>query len=78
MAKPSKQTIASTTTPSNPTFFAEVNAIQSTQSSDNKKKGKGKNKKPINQQEKPNPTASNKNNKGKRTAKYPFMLCGGD
>ena len=43
----------------------------------NKKKGKGKNKKPGNQQENLKPT-TNENDKGKRKEKYPFLLCGGD
>ena len=42
VAKTSKQPNASATTPSTPTVFTEVNAIQSTQTPDNKKKGKVK------------------------------------
>jgi len=56
----------------------EVNSIQNMQSSGNKKMGKGKNKKPRNQQENTKPTASDNDNKGKRKAKYPCLLCGGD
>ena len=44
-AKPSKQPNSSTTNPSTPTIFIEVNAIESMQTPDNKEKGKGKNKK---------------------------------
>ena len=43
----------------------------------NKNKGKAKNKKPGNPQENPKPTI-NENDKGKRKAKYPCLLCGGD
>ena len=66
-----KQPNPSTPTSSNPTVSAEVNAIQSTQSSGNKKKGKGKNKKPRNQQENPKPMAPETDNKGKRKASIP-------
>ena len=45
MVKPAKQPNPSTPAPSNPTVSTEVNTIQSMQSSGNKKKGKGKNKK---------------------------------
>ena len=55
-----------------------MNSIQSTQSSGNKKKGKGSNKKPRNQQENPKPTTPENDNKGKIKAKYPFLLCGGN
>ena len=78
MEKLAKQPGASTNTPSNPMVSTEVNAIQSMQSSSNKKKGKGENKKPGNQQENPKPTAPDNDNKGKRKAKYPWLLCGGD
>ena len=47
--KPAKQPNASTTPPSTPMVFAEVNVIQCTQTHGNKKKGKCKNKKPRNQ-----------------------------
>ena len=50
-AKPSKQT--QTTNPSTPKVSAEVNSIQTTQTSGNKKKGKYQNKKPRIQQETP-------------------------
>ena len=50
-AKPAKQT--QTATPSTPKVSVEVNSIQSTQTSGNKKKGKNRNKKPGNQQETP-------------------------
>ena len=43
----------------------------------NKNKGKAKNKKHGNQKENPKPT-TNENDKGKRNAKYPYLLCGGD
>ena len=56
----------------------ELNAIQSTKTPGNKKKGKGKNKNPRNQQENPKDTTPNNDNKGKRNANYPFLLCGGD
>ena len=46
-AKPAKQT--QTTTPSTPKVSAEVNSIQTIQTSGNKKKGKNWNKKPGNQ-----------------------------
>ena len=49
LAKPTKQPNTSATTPSNPTVLTKVNVIQSTQTPDHKKKGKGKNKKPRNQ-----------------------------
>ena len=49
--KPTKQT--QTATPSTPKVSAEVNSIQSTQTSGNKNKGKNRNKKPGNQQETP-------------------------
>ena len=51
IAKYSKQT--QTATPSTPKVSAEVNSIQTTQTSGNKKKGKNRNKKPGNQQETP-------------------------
>ena len=57
---------------------SEVNAIQSMQTPDSIKKGKGKSKKLGNQQENPNATATENDNKGKRKAKYPCLLCGGD
>ena len=50
-AKPVKQT--QTATPSTPKVSIEVNSIQITQTSGNKKKGKNRNKKPRNQQETP-------------------------
>ena len=46
-AKPTKQTHPAT--PSTPKVSTEVNSIQSTQTSGNKKKGKNRNKKPGNQ-----------------------------
>ena len=46
-AKPAKQTQTATT--STPKVYAEVNSIQTTQTSSNKKKGKNINKKPGNQ-----------------------------
>ena len=49
-SKPSKQTNSYTTTPSTPTVSTGVNSIQISEAPDNKKKGKGKNKKPGNQQ----------------------------
>ena len=49
MVKDAKQSNPSIPDSSNPTVFTEVNDIQSMQSSGNKKKGKGKNKKPKNQ-----------------------------
>ena len=72
--KPAKKTQLAT--PLTPKVSAEVNSIQSTQTSRNKKKGKNRNKKPRNQQETPQPT-NNDNNTGKRKAKYPCLLCGG-
>ena len=78
MVKASKQPNPSTPAPSKPTVSAEVNDIQSTQSSGNNKKGKDKNKKPRNQQENPKPIALEIDNKGKRKVKYPCLLCGGD
>ena len=78
VAKYSKQTQTTTPTPSTPKVSTEVNSIQSIQTPhNNKKKGKSKNKKPGNQQENPKPT-NNDNNKGKRKAKYPCLLCRGD
>ena len=65
-AKTTKQPQTTTPTPSTPKFFAEVNSIQSIQTSGiNKKKGKSKNKKPGNQKENPKRT-TNDNDKGKR------------
>ena len=55
-----------------------MNAIQSTQTPSNKKKGKGKNKKLGNQQENPKAPTLENENKGNRKAKYPFLLYGGD
>ena len=76
--KPAKQTQTASPTASTPKVSAEVNSIQSTQTSgNNKNKGKSKNKKPRNQQENPRPT-KNDNDKGKRKEKYPCLLCGGD
>ena len=75
IVKPAHQPNASTTAPSTPMVSAEVNFIQRTKTPNNTKKGKGKNKKPGNQQENPKPTT---NDKGKRKAKYPCLLCGGD
>ena len=49
--KPTKQT--HTTTPLTPKVFTEVNTIQSTQTSGNKKKGRNRNKKHGNQPETP-------------------------
>ena len=46
--KPAKQPQTSTPTPSTPKVSSEVNSIQRTQTSGNKKKGKNKNKKPGN------------------------------
>ena len=43
-----------------------------------RKKVKVKIKKPRNQQENPKATTIENDNKGKRKAKYPFLLCGGD
>ena len=43
----------------------------------NKNKGKAKNRKLGNPQENPKPT-TNENDKGKRKAKYPCLVCGGD
>ena len=63
MKKPAKQPNASTSAPSTPTVSTKLNAIQSTQTPGNKKKGKGKNKKPGNQQKNPKPT-TNENDKG--------------
>ena len=77
-AKPAKQQITSTTTPYDHTVSTEVNFIQSMQTPDNKKKGKGKCKTPGNQQENPKATTPENDNKGKRKAKYPCLLCGGD
>ena len=77
-AKRAKQQITSTTTPSAPTIFAELNVIQSTQTPSNKKNEKGKGKKPGNQQENPKAMAPDNDNKGKRKDKYPCLLCGGD
>ena len=74
----SKQKSTSTTTPSTPTVSTEVNAIQSMQTPDNKKKGKGKNKKPRNQQGNTKAVAMENDNKGKRKDKYPCLLCGDD
>ena len=54
--KPAKQPQTVTPTPLNPKVFTELNSIQSTQTSGNKKKGKNRNKKPRNQQEDPRPT----------------------
>ena len=78
MVKAAKQPNPSTPSPSNPMVFSEVKDIQTTHSSSNKKKGKGENKKPKNQQENPKPTAPKNDNKGKRKAKSPCLLCGGD
>ena len=76
--KPNKKPQTPTPTPSTPKVSAEVNYIQSTQTScNNKKKGKNRNKKPGNQQETPRPTNSD-NDKGKRKEKYPCLLCDGD
>ena len=71
--KPTKKT--QTATPSTPKVSAEVNSIQTTQTSGNKKKGKNRNKKPRNQQETPQSTNID-NNTWKRKAKYPCLLCG--
>ena len=77
-AKPTKQPQTATLTPSTPKVSAEVNSIQSIQTSqNNKEKGKSKNKKPGNQHGNPKPT-TNDNDKGKIKAKYPCLLCGGD
>ena len=70
IAKPTKQPNTSTISPLTPMVSTEVNSIQSSQAHDNKKKGKGKNKKSGNQQENLKST-TNKNDKGKRKAKYP-------
>ena len=78
MVKSTKKPSASTNSPSNPIVSIEVNAIQSMQSSGNKKRGKGKNKKLGNQQENPKPSSSENDNKEKRKTKYPCLLCGGD
>ena len=51
--KLTKQPQTATPTPSTPKVYAEVNSIQSTQTSGNKKKGKIRNKKLGNQQETP-------------------------
>ena len=77
-AKPTKKPNSYATTPSTPKVSAEVNAIQSMQTPRNKKKGKGKNKKPGNQQENLKYMATHNDNKGKINAKYLFLLCGGD
>ena len=73
--KPAKQTqpVAAST----PKVSTKVNSIQSTQTLGSKKKGKNRNKKLGNQQETPQST-HNDNNIGKRKAKYPCLLCGGD
>ena len=71
--KPTNKPNASITTPSTPMVSAEVNAIQSTQTLGNKKKGKGKNKKPGNQQENTNTAATNNANEGERQVPFLFM-----
>ena len=53
MAKPTKQTQTAPSTPSTPKFSIEVNYIQITQTSGNKKKGRNRNKKHGNQPETP-------------------------
>ena len=67
-----------TTTSSTPTVSAKVNAIQSSQSPRNKKKGKGKNKKPGNRQESTKTYTPKNDAKPKQKAKYPCLLCGDD
>ena len=53
-----------------------MNAIQSLQTPNNKKKGKGKNKNPGNQQENPKTMTPENESKPKRKAKYSCLLCG--
>ena len=77
-AKPAKQPNAYTNALSTPMVSAKVNSIQSTQTPSNKKKGKGKNKKPGNQQENTKTAATKNDTKGKRKDKYHCLLCGGD
>ena len=76
-AKPTKQTQTTPPTPSTPKVSTEVNSIQSTQTLGSKKKGRNRNKKPGNQPETPRPTNGD-TDEGKRKAKYPCLLCGGD
>ena len=57
--------------------FSKV-TIQSIQTPGNNKNGKGKNKKLGNQQNIPKAMTPENDNKGKRKAKYPYLLCGGD
>ena len=68
IAKPTKKPQTTTPTPSNPKVSSEVNSIQSTKTSGNKKKCKNRIKKPGNQQETPR-TTNSENDKGKRKAK---------
>ena len=67
----------SKTTPS-PVASADVNAIQSTEFSSGKKKGKNKSKNPDNQQEGNKPQNPDVDSKGKRKVKYPCLICEGD
>ena len=57
---------------------SEVNVIKSTESSNEKKKGKNKSKKPDNQQESNKPQNPDIDSKGKRKVDYPCLIYGGD
>ena len=74
IAKPSKQQIAYSTNSYTPTFLVEVNAIQYSQTSNNKKNGKGKVKKYGNQQDNPNTTTPDNESKPKHKDKYTCLL----
>ena len=69
---PSNQQAPPGKTASSPVASAELNAVQSTESSGGKKKGKNKSKKPDNQQEGNKTQNSDADSKGKRKVKYPF------
>ena len=86
--KPSKKQNLATTLSNQPTpstkpipshvASAEVNTIQSNESSNREKKGKNKSKKPDNQQEGNKTQNSDVDSKGKRKVKFPCLICGGD
>ena len=75
---PSNQQAPPSKTASSLVASAEVNAVQSTESSGGKKKGKTKPKNPDNQQEGNKTQNLDNDSKGKRKVKYPCFIYGGD
>ena len=74
----SNQQAPPTKNASSPIASAEVNVVQSIESSGRKKKGKNKSKKFDNQQEGNKTHNPDNDSKGKIKVKYPCLICEGD